>query len=233
MNEITERVIGITKVHLDGSNCRFNECNIGNLITDAFVHTRIIKYSGPGMTDASVGLIGSGDIRSSIKKGKIRFFDLGSVLPFENQLVVINVTGTMLLEVLEHSVERFSIAIGRGEFLQMSGVRVIYDMNKEAGNRVTSAFVLCRHCDIPFYEELNLNQEYGIIVTSFVASGGDGYSMFKVCLTNRGMYSAADMMPLTININHKNVWKNRHVVVNTLPSVEYYSSRVSHIQQNV
>lgn len=38
MNESLWQNIGKTKVYLDGNTCRFYECNLGNLITDAFVH---------------------------------------------------------------------------------------------------------------------------------------------------------------------------------------------------
>lgn len=95
-------------------------------------------------------------------------------------LVVVYVTGKVLRDVLEHSVHRYCDKIGRGEFLQMSGVRVIYDLTKEAGKRVASVSVLCSFCSTPTYAELDPIQEYGVIITSFLYGGGDGYYMFKV-----------------------------------------------------
>lgn len=62
----------------------------------------------------------------------------------------------------------------------MSGVRVTYDLTKEMGKRVTSASVMCSFRSTPQYAELDPIQEYGVILTSFVYEGGDGYDMFKV-----------------------------------------------------
>lgn len=176
-------VFGVTRVLLDGSNCRFAECNVGNMIADAFIKTRLLQFNGKFMTDATVAFIASGDIRASIKIGKITRNDLETVLPFHNQLVAVNVTGNIILQILEHSVKRYSGTIGRGEFLQMSGLRVIYDMERCPGNRVISASILCSQCKIPTYEKLQKNRQYGVLVTSFVYEGGDGYEFFQVlCL---------------------------------------------------
>lgn len=180
VQEIMGEVFGVTKVLLDGSKCRFFECNIGNMVTDALIKARLHQYSGPYMTDASIAFIASGDIRASIKMGKITRFDLETILPFDNQIVAVNVTGKVVRQVLEHSVQKYSDSIGRGEFLQMSGVRVVYDMTKSVGNRVVSIFVLCTYCRIPSYEEIDPNRLYGVLVSSFVYEGGDGYTMFSV-----------------------------------------------------
>lgn len=182
VQEIMGEVFGVTRVLLDGSNCRFSECNVGNMIADAFIKTRLLQFNGMYMTDATVAFIASGDIRASIKIGKITRNDLETVLPFHNQLVAVNVTGNMILQILEHSIKRYSDTVGRGEFLQMSGVRAIYDMTRCPGSRVIAVSILCSQCKVPIYEKLQKNRKYGVLVTSFVYEGGDGYEFFKVKL---------------------------------------------------
>lgn len=175
-----EKVIGTSKVRLDASKCRTNECNIGNLVSDAFVNTRIKQYNGTGLTDAAIAVIAGGDIRSSGKIGKITRFDLETILPFENQLIAVNITGSVLRQVLEHSVKRYVEYGPPGEFLQFSGLHAVYNVSKTPGHRVESVRVLCSHCFVPFYENLDPDREYGIIITSYLYDGGDGFSMFKV-----------------------------------------------------
>ncbi|XP_055295862.1 protein 5NUC-like [Sitodiplosis mosellana] len=179
VNEITEKVIGITKVRLDGSKCRTNECNIGNFISDAFVNTRIRQYNGTDLTDAPIAIMASGDIRASGKIGKITRFDLETIIPFENQLIAVNITGRVLQQVLEHSVRRYIEYGPPGEFLQLSGMHVVYNISNPSGNRVVSANVLCSTCLVPLYENLDPNRQYGIIISSFLYDGGDGFTMFK------------------------------------------------------
>lgn len=83
---ITKKVIGKTRVYLDGSNCRFYECNIGNLVSDALVSARVEQQTTQYMTDASIALILSGDIRASIKMGEMTISDLETALPYQNPL---------------------------------------------------------------------------------------------------------------------------------------------------
>lgn len=182
MNEIAEKVIGNTKVRLDASKCRTNECNVGNFVSDAFVNTRIRQYNGNDLTDAPIAIIAGGDIRSSGKIGPITRFDLETILPFENQLVAVNITGSVLRQVLEHSVKKYVEYGPPGEFLQMSGMHVVYNISNAPGERVVSANVLCSNCSVPSYENLDPNRQYGIIISTYLYDGGDGFSMFKVSL---------------------------------------------------
>lgn len=178
---LQNEIIGYTRVHLEGS-CRRQECNLGNFIADAMVDWNAIKYSGEGWTDAAIGMIQGGGIRSSIEKsgdGKITKEDVQTVMPFESKVVVIEVTGAVLLATMEHSVSRYTEGEGRGEFLQYSGVQVEYDMNQESGKRVTKVKVMCAYCQVPEHEDIDLSKKYRIVLQDFLADGGDGFEMLK------------------------------------------------------
>lgn len=172
---ILGEVYGATKVLLDGSKSRFGECNIGNLITDALSNHYYTLYS----STVPVLLLG-GAIRTSIQIGNITKSDLDSVLAFPENVIALKVKGSLIKQMLEHSVRRYSNIVGRGEFLQMSGLRVVYDLTKDPGMRVLSVSIICSQCKTPTYEALQLDRIYTVLVTSFVANGGDGYTMLKV-----------------------------------------------------
>lgn len=59
----------------------------------------------------------------------------------------------------------------------LEGMKVKYDLMKPAGNRLVSASIRCIECDVPEYEPLEDNSEYTILTSSFIANGGDGFSM--------------------------------------------------------
>lgn len=64
-------VVGRTVVYLNGdvNNCRMRECNMGNLIADAFVHCHLVRSSTgshTGWTQAAIGVYNGGGIRASI-----------------------------------------------------------------------------------------------------------------------------------------------------------------------
>lgn len=176
--ELTQTKIGFAKTLLDGLSCRYAECNLGNMIADAHIYTRVKQYDGMYWTDAAIAFLQGGGVRASAPAGTISKFDLKTILPFNNTLMVVNVTGKMLYEILEHSVQQYTG--DRGEFLQMSGLRVTYNMSREPGHRVTVAEALCANCEIPSYSAIDLNNEYGVILTDFLYNGGDGFTTFQV-----------------------------------------------------
>lgn len=57
-----KQVIGRTKVHLEGGNiCRLRECNLGNLMADSMVYSRMLENKGGEYwTDAAIALIPGG-----------------------------------------------------------------------------------------------------------------------------------------------------------------------------
>lgn len=180
VEELEKTVYGYTKVFLEGGNiCRMRECNLGNLITDAMIFARVLENKGGEFwTDASIALMQGGGIRASIEKGSegaITGSSLLTVLPFDNDLFVTRIRGSTLLAVLEHSAfvrEQDS----NGGFLQVSGLKIVYNFNNAVGHRVISAQALCTECSVPSYKNVNETALYNIIIPSFLLEGGDGFN---------------------------------------------------------
>ncbi|XP_030627986.1 5'-nucleotidase [Chanos chanos] len=179
----TTQYVGQTLVYLNGTfeECRFRECNLGNLICDAMVHNNI-KYADEFQWNhVSSCITNGGSIRSSIdeksRNGSITMEDILTVLPFGGTFDLIQLKGSTLKKAFEHSVRRYGQ--NTGEFLQVSGFHVEIDVSRPSGNRVKSISVLCTECRVPHYEPLNSTKLYKIVLPSYLAQGGDGYSMIK------------------------------------------------------
>lgn len=61
----------------------------------------------------------------------------------------------------------------------ITGLRVEYDLHKPNGKRVVRAFARCGECRVPIYEPIDPNKSYYVIITAFIATGGDGFKVFK------------------------------------------------------
>ncbi|XP_058127656.1 protein 5NUC-like [Anopheles ziemanni] len=173
--------IGHTNVHLDASRCRFEECNIGNMLADSLVAVNADNYkkSDDGdWTNAAIGFIQGGSIRASLSVGAISRKDIKTVLPFGNIVAVTELNGTQLRQILEHSVHRYDGVTGYGEFLQMAGVHVVYDLSRPPLERVVDVEVRCAQCKVPRYAPLKDDASYRVIVSQFLYQGGDGFTMF-------------------------------------------------------
>nr|XP_022916269.1 5'-nucleotidase-like [Onthophagus taurus] len=169
------KIIGKTLTSLDGISCAKSECTLGNLITDAFCDFKATQSSGLYWTTAAIGLINSGSIKSNLnisKDGKlINEAFLYEALPYQEQLITIRISGLTLIKILEHSMK----GIGSNAFLQVSGLKVVY-------NEITSppemeVLVRCAECEVPSYQLLNVSKIYDVVTTKYLVEGGDGYKM--------------------------------------------------------
>lgn len=177
--KVTEQVIGNTLVFINGNTCRIKECNMGNLITDAMIYKYASTYRGHGWTDAPIAVILSGGIRSSFRErglpSNITIGDLLLVMPFDGVLVKVAISGDAILRMLEHSVHAYNPLYPSGQLLQMSGMRVKYDLTQPPKKRVVNVSLRCGKCLYPEYFTLNKTEEYNILMPAFLANGGDGF----------------------------------------------------------
>lgn len=158
--EITSAVVGETVVELNGEReyVRTGETNLGNLITDAML----------AKVDADVAITNGGGIRASIEEGEITKGDVITVLPFGNTTVAKEVTGAQLLDIVEHGLSQYPAH--EGLFPQVAGMKIIFDGDRPAGERVIRLTVNGELID----HEAN----YRVATNDFMAAGGDGYETF-------------------------------------------------------
>ncbi len=201
MDEKLSAPIGETLVDLDArkSAVRGGESNLGDFIADAFRW----KFKG------DIAVTNGGGIRGDkiYPKGKISYKTLTEIHPFGNTVVIANLTGEEVRKVLEISA---SALIGpndnydgkkrtpTGGFLQVSGLKVTYDLTKPPtiidntgkvekwGERVVKVEVL----KDGKWQPLGPKATYKVITNSWTGHGGDKYFIFK----EKGVYDTT--MPI-------------------------------------
>ncbi|KAK8784166.1 hypothetical protein V5799_009468 [Amblyomma americanum] len=175
-----EAVVGYSKVLLEQADniCRLRECNLGNLIADAyFAYYADMESSDPELwSDVNGALLNGGAIRAPIPQMEnITMGHILATMPFGQSVVIMTLNGSELRDMFEHSVEEYSYENKKGQFLQVSGIRVTYNVQLRAGCRVVSLQVLCTRCKVPRYEHVEDAKTYRIATTDYVTRGGDGY----------------------------------------------------------
>ena len=155
---VMNETVGEALVDLDGVNVRLRETNLGNLITDIMRNT----------AGADVAIINGGTIRTSIKQGHVKVSDVYAVVPFDNYIVSIKLTGQQIRDTLEHGVS--AVEDEEGRFPQVAGLTFTYDLKGKKGSRVKEIFI--------GGTPLEAEKEYSVATNDFLAAGGDGYKAF-------------------------------------------------------
>ncbi|GFZ22494.1 hypothetical protein CMETHOX_04170 [Lacrimispora indolis] len=165
-------VVGTIKndLLLQDYNTRRKEAEIGNLLADS-----VAEVSG-----ASIAVVNGGGIRGSLYAGEVYGSDLAAVCPFDNQVVVLEMNGQVLWDMLENSLSACTDAFPGGRFLQVSGIRYTFDSSKEPGARLKSV-------TLADGTTLDRQQKYQVAVNDYMAgkqgyaeNNGDGYTMLNV-----------------------------------------------------
>lgn len=177
VEELKQTEVGTTEVKLNGvrADVRTKETNLGNLIADG-----MLDAAQAAGTNAVIALQNGGGIRESIEAGKITMGDVMTVLPFNNDLVTITLTGAEIKEAMENGVSKTPAQDGR--FPHIAGMRFYYDSTKPVGSRVLRIEVKGKNG----YEPIDMNKSYEVATNAFTAKGGDFYaSLEKAYLEGR------------------------------------------------
>ncbi|HNT43882.1 MAG TPA: 5'-nucleotidase, partial [Syntrophorhabdaceae bacterium] len=114
-------------------------------------------------------IINGGGLRTSIKKGPVTVGSIYSVMPFNNYIVGIRLTGQQIRDTLEYGLS--GIESKEGRFPQVAGIAVTYSPGGEPGKRVRTIHVAG--------EPIDLSRRYIVATVDFLAAGGDGYQVFR------------------------------------------------------
>jgi 5'-nucleotidase len=172
LEDLRSQQVGSAAVDLNGerASCRFEECSMGNLITDAILW----KTATEG---TQIAFQNGGGIRASIPAGDVSLGDVLEVLPFGNTIATFELAGADVWAAVENGVSRAENPEneGTGRFAQVGGLRYTWNPNLPAGSRVVSVEV--KNAD-GTYTPLDLNATYKVAANNFIRGGGDEYTMF-------------------------------------------------------
>ncbi len=129
------------------------ECPMGDLVADVMREA----------SRATFAFTNPGGLRAPIDSGPITYSEVYAVIPFDNTIVIEEMTGEEVIRLLEQAAED-------GGFLHPSGLSFTQDMTRPPGSRITVAAMTG---GFPIIGDT----KYPVAVNDFMAQGGDGLSM--------------------------------------------------------
>ena len=190
LNNSLERAVGFFESPVDAHKkaLRVREMPLGDFVADG------LRWR----FKTDVGFVNGGSLRGDriFPAGEVSEKNLMEILPFGNIIDVVTVTGVQLRQIVELSAsalivegEHFDPAfrVPDGGFLQISGLKVVYDLKEKAasfdaegrllswGNRLKQISVL----KDGEWRKVDDKAKYTVAVNSWTADGGDRYFVFK------------------------------------------------------
>lgn len=113
--------------------------------------------------DAQIGLMNQGGLRTNIPVGDITMGKLYEVMPFDNTIVKLEITGEQLKKNINNGIQNPKIG-----WVEVAGLKVTYDMSKEFGDRVVTM-------SLEDGTPIQADKMYSVATNNFMADNGDGY----------------------------------------------------------
>lgn len=138
------------------------EGSLGNYCADACLSEINMQRETKQQSKADFCLLNNGGLRVPLPEGPITLGQVFELMPFENELVLVQMDSSSIKQVLDFTAGKKGAPV--------SGIRFALSLGKsdaiETGNGI-----------------LSNNKQYLMLTSDYIASGGDGYSMLKTKAT--------------------------------------------------
>ncbi|MEQ4482664.1 bifunctional metallophosphatase/5'-nucleotidase [Cohnella silvisoli] len=153
---IVNAVVGTAANDIAAAQNASGESEMGNLIADA----------QRAAMETNFAFMNPGGIRADLERGEVTWGELYTVQPFSNDLVKMTLTGEQIRRLLNQQWDKQPYP----RILQISGLKYTWDGNRPANDRVVDIF-------LPDGSIIDPGTDYTVTVNSFIASGGDNFSV--------------------------------------------------------
>lgn len=167
---LAQRPVGQASAPLLRVRTASQESTLGNLIADA----QLAATRAPERGGAQLSFMNPGGLRADLvpdAQGQLRYGQLFSVQPFGNNIMVRTYTGAQIRAVLEQQFAKGDSRPQSARVLSVSeGFTYRYDLSQPVGARISQMMLMGK--------PLEDSAQVRVAISSFLASGGDGFTVF-------------------------------------------------------
>ncbi|MDP4299968.1 bifunctional metallophosphatase/5'-nucleotidase [Leptothrix discophora] len=164
---LARRIVGRLSAPLTRDESPAGESTLGQVVADS----QLRATEHPSSGGAQIALMNPGGLRADLKPGddgQVRYEDVFAVQPFYNNLVTLSLSGAQLAQVLEQQ----WLNQPKPRMLQVSrGLSYQWRASAPVGQRVVPGSLRLHG------EPIEPQRRYRVTVNSFLAAGGDGFTV--------------------------------------------------------
>ena len=133
------------------------ESTLGNFFCDAVLF-ETKKLLGADSALVDIAVFNKGGLRNALPKGNITVGNVFELMPFDNELVILKLSGSQVKDMLNKIAEKGGIPIG--------GMTLVI-------NKTMASNVIIKG------KSFDETKDYWIVTSDYLANGGDNYTFFK------------------------------------------------------
>ena len=134
---------------------------LGDFVADLVLVSSRLKYSG----EIDFCLLNNGGLRTPIMKGDVTRGMIYELMPFENELVVVTLSGEKVVELINYITNKTYNATNAKSGVPVSGIRI-----RLGNGEVTDVMIGIKQFDP--------KKEYKVVTSDYLSQGGDDMTFF-------------------------------------------------------
>lgn len=155
---------------------------LNNYVSDLVLNYLRTHYSENNI-NYDISVFNNGGLRASLPRGAIKVGDIYKLMPFENEVVVLEISGNNFYELIKYIVENGGVPF--------AGMRILANKNEIISVKINE-------------KDFDPNRTYNVITSDYLANGGDKMFFFS----NPISYKSLDILLRDLIIEHfKNLLK--------------------------
>jgi 5'-nucleotidase / UDP-sugar diphosphatase len=147
----------------------------GSFLAPLSAEAMLWKVNSVGI-GAKMAILNAGGVRTDIQKGDLTVGKVYEVFPFGDTLYVLDLTGKEIKDTLEIAVSRAQDPTRDGAFPYVGGARYTADVTAPEGKRIVSLEI---KTETGQWRPVEQNTTYRVVTLSYLADGGDGYTVLS------------------------------------------------------
>lgn len=134
------------------------ESSLGNFVSDAVLKKTNDFYKPADHHPADICLLNNGGLRAQLPQGPITRGNAFELMPFENSIVILTITGTKMQQLIQ-------------SLINFNGAPLAGAVITAKGKKITDIKINGQSFDI--------SRNYKVVTSDYLAAGGDKYDFFK------------------------------------------------------
>lgn len=159
INKDLDSVLAYCPETLDKSTGKW-QTTIGNLMADVCLERGNLVFKAREKKDIDICLLNHGGIRAILPKGNVTTRTAYEIMPFENSLIVVALSGNQILDIA-------SYIIKEKKPQPLSGMTFTISKDNKAKNILIQG------------KPIDINKTYYVVTNDYLANGGDNMSFFS------------------------------------------------------
>lgn len=153
-----DSVLAYNPTDLDKNDGELNTA-LGNLLADLVMEMANPVFKSRTGKEIDMVLMNLGGLRSSIPKGPVNTRTAYNLMPFENEIVIVEMTGEKIMEMLEY------LNSNRTPH-PISGIRIVVDKDQVVEAKIKG-------------KKIDPSKTYFVATSDYLQQGGDNMNFFK------------------------------------------------------